>query len=70
VESWIVICIDQRAKTEISPPPAARRGVAALDYILVLGVVLPMALVILRIVPQIIRSAYEMVCVLISWPFL
>ena len=47
-----------------------RRGAAALDYILVLGVVLPMVLVIMRVAPRIIRSAYDMVCVLISWPFL
>lgn len=59
-----------RINRSVQLPVASRRGVAALDYILVLGVVLPMALVILRIAPQIIRSAYEMVCVLISWPFL
>ncbi len=50
---------------------AARRGaVSSLDYVLVLGVILPMVAFILTIAPQMIGSAFEMVCVLISWPFL
>jgi hypothetical protein len=48
----------------------ARRGVSALDYALLLGVVLPMVAFILRIAPRMIGSAYEMVNVLISWPFM
>ena len=47
-----------------------RAGVASLDYVLVLGVMLPMVAVILRIAPQIMNLAYEMICVLVSWPFL
>ena len=50
--------------------PERRRGVAALDYVLVLGVVFPLAAFILWIGPRIIRLAYEMVCVLVSWPFM
>jgi hypothetical protein len=46
-----------------------RRGVSALDYVLVLGVILPMVAFILTIAPQLIGSAFEMVCVLIAWPF-
>jgi hypothetical protein len=56
-----------------SRPPEAksgRKGVTSLDYVLVLGVVLPLASFILWIGPRIIRSAYEMVCVLVSWPFM
>jgi hypothetical protein len=47
-----------------------RAGVASVDYVLVLGVILPLATFILWIGPRIIRLAYEMVCVLVSWPFM
>jgi hypothetical protein len=47
-----------------------RRGVATLDYVLVLGIILPMAGFILWIGPRMIRLAYDMVCVLVSWPFM
>ncbi len=47
-----------------------RRGVAALDYVLVLGVVLPMVAFVFVIGPRIMHLAYEMVCVLVSWPFM
>lgn len=49
---------------------APRVGVAALDYVLVLAVVLPMVVFIMRVGPRIMRLAYEMVCVLVSWPFM
>ena len=48
---------------------AGRRGAAALDYILVLLVVMPLILFILRIAPRIMNLVYEMTSVLISWPF-
>ncbi len=47
-----------------------RRGVSTLDYVLVLGVILPLAAFILRIGPQIMNLAYEMISMLVSWPFL
>ncbi len=47
-----------------------RAGVASLDYVLVLGVIFPLAVFIMWIGPRIIRLAYEMVCVLVSWPFM
>ena len=55
-------------------PRATRRrrraGLATVDYVLVLGVVLPLAAFIMWIGPRIIRLAYEMVCVLVSWPLM
>ena len=48
----------------------SRAGLASLDYVLILGVVLPMVTFIMWIGPRIMRLAYEMVCVLISWPFM
>lgn len=46
-----------------------RQGLAALDYVLLLGVILPMAAFLFQVGPLIIRLAYEMVCVMVSWPF-
>jgi hypothetical protein len=46
-----------------------RRGVAALDYVLVLGVILPLAVFLYRVVPRIIHLVYDMVTVLTVWPF-
>jgi hypothetical protein len=48
----------------------ARRGLATLDYVLLLGVIFPLAAFIFRVGPQIIRLTYDMVCALISWPFM
>ncbi len=48
----------------------ARRGLATLDYVLLLGVIFPLAAFIFRVGPQIIRLTYEMVCAMISWPFM
>lgn len=47
-----------------------RAGASAVDYVLILGVILPMVAFIMWIGPRIIRLAYEMVCVLVSWPFM
>jgi hypothetical protein len=47
-----------------------RRGAATLDYVLVLGVILPLAAFIWQVGGQIMRAAYAMVSVLISWPFM
>ena len=48
----------------------SRAGLASLDYVLILGIVLPMLTVVLWIGPRIMRLAYEMVCMLVSWPFM
>lgn len=64
--------------TQFSFPPSSspriarqrRAGVASLDYMLVLGVVLPMVVFVMWAGPRIMRLAYDMVCVLVSWPFM
>lgn len=48
----------------------ARAGSASLDYMLILGVVLPMAAFVMWIGPKIMGLAYEMASVLISWPLM
>lgn len=50
--------------------PRSRRGAATLDYVLVLGVILPLAAFVIPISMRMIRAVYEMIVVLISWPFL
>jgi hypothetical protein len=47
-----------------------RAGQASVDYVLILGVVLPLVAFIMWIGPRIIGLAYEMICVLVSWPFM
>jgi hypothetical protein len=59
-------CVFADAKPQAG---AMRRGVAALDYVLVLGVMLPLITFIMWAGPRMIRLAYEMLCVLVSWPF-
>lgn len=48
----------------------SRAGAASLDYVLILGVVLPLVAFVMWAGPRIIRLAYEMICVLVSWPFM
>jgi hypothetical protein len=59
-----------RRPARLSHSPDPRRGAASLDYVLVLGVILPLVAFIMWVAPRIIRLAYEMVCVLVSWPFM
>ena len=47
-----------------------RNGVASLDYVLILAVVLPMLVFVMWAGPRIIRLAYEMIAMLVSWPFM
>jgi hypothetical protein len=48
----------------------SRAGIAALDYILVLGVILPLAAFILGVAPRIMNLVYQMVSLLVTWPFM
>jgi hypothetical protein len=48
----------------------SRAGLASFDYVLILGVVLPLVTWVMWIGPRIMRLAYQMACVLISWPFM
>ncbi len=61
----------RRACTRNSiPSRRLRQGVATLDYVLLMGVVLPLAGFVMWAGPRIMNLVYEMTCVLISWPFL
>lgn len=49
-------------------PP--RGGAATIDYVLVLCVVLPLAVIAVRIAPRLMLLVYEMFCVLVGWPLM
>ena len=46
-----------------------RRGVATLDYVLVICVVLPLAAFMFWAGPRMMNLVYEMTTVLLGWPF-
>jgi hypothetical protein len=43
---------------------------ASLDYVLVLGAALPITGAVFYLGSKMMRLAYEMMCTLISWPFM
>ena len=47
-----------------------RRGAATLDYVLILMVILPLVAFMMGTGRRIILLAYEMVCMLVGWPFM
>lgn len=47
-----------------------RVGAAAVDYVLILAVVLPMVTFLMWAGPRMIRLAYDLTCLLVSWPFM
>ena len=46
-----------------------RRGAATLDYVLVMGIILPLATFLFWACPRIMAFVYNMTCVQWSWPF-
>ena len=47
-----------------------RAGASTLDFILVLGIILPLATIVIPGGIRIVRSVYELTCVWIAWPFM
>ncbi|MEC7500130.1 MAG: hypothetical protein VX970_00265 [Planctomycetota bacterium] len=47
-----------------------RRGAATLDFVLVLGVILPIAAVVIGMGSRIMQLVYEMLAVFLAWPFM
>ena len=64
------ICPKNASAARHRPPKRARRGAAALDYVLVMAVVLPLAGFLMWAGPRMMTLVYETTAVLISWPFL
>jgi hypothetical protein len=48
----------------------SRTGIVALDYVLVLCVVLPLVAFILGVAPRIMNLVYQMIDMLVTWPFM
>ena len=47
-----------------------RRGAATLDYVLVMGAVLPIVALSYYYSTKIIQAVYRMTCALVCWPFM
>ena len=47
-----------------------RRGSATIDYFLIIAIVLPLAAFILRIAPRAIQLVYDLLTVVVAWPFM
>ena len=61
----------KRARRPIRPHSDDRRsGFSTLDYVLALGIVLPMLAVILPQGRRAMQLVYEMTTTLVAWPFL
>jgi hypothetical protein len=65
----MVARLSTRRRGQAARRRACRGALSSLDYVLVLGVILPMVLFIMKIAPMIIGYTYEMMFVLVSWPF-
>jgi hypothetical protein len=46
-----------------------RRAAATLDYVLVMGIVLPLAVIVYKVAPRMMNLVYELTCVSMGWPF-
>jgi hypothetical protein len=57
-----------RRTTRITRP--SRAGAATLDYVLILGAILPLAGLTLYQSGRVIRAVYQFTCALICWPFM
>lgn len=47
-----------------------RRGAAALDYVLVFSVTLPVLTIVIPIGMRMMRAVWELTCLQVAWPFL
>ena len=47
-----------------------RRGSATIDYFLLICIVVPLAAFILRIAPRAMQSVYDLMTVIVAWPFM
>jgi hypothetical protein len=64
------IVIASASRRDVREVRSRRRGAASLDYILTLGTMLSMAAVAIAYSRRLIVLAYEVICGLISWPFM
>ena len=53
-----------------APGAAQRRGASSVDYILGLGVVLPLLVVVIPAGRRIMQLVFEFTCTVVAWPFM
>ena len=49
---------------------ARRRGASTIDYFLLICIVLPLAAFIMRIAPRAMQLVYDLLTVMVAWPFM
>jgi hypothetical protein len=49
---------------------AKRRGSSTIDYFLLVAIVLPLAAFLFRVAPRAMHSVYDLLTVVVAWPFL
>jgi hypothetical protein len=49
---------------------ACRRGSATIDYFLLICIVLPLAAFMMTVAPRAMRSVYDLLTVMVAWPFM
>jgi hypothetical protein len=59
-----------RPRQEDSPQSSRRRGAATVDYVLGLGVVLPLLVVVIPTSRRMMQAVFELACTLVAWPFM
>jgi hypothetical protein len=47
-----------------------RRGAATLDYVLLMGVILPLATLVLWVCPRMMQLVYEVLCLFVASPWM
>ena len=47
-----------------------RKGSATIDYFLLIAIVLPLAAFLFRIAPQAMLLVYDLLTVIVAWPFM
>lgn len=53
-----------------SPRDTRRRGAATVDYVLGVGVVLPLLVVVIPTSRRMMQAVFELACTLVAWPFM
>jgi hypothetical protein len=66
----LVLAMKVVRRQQVAAKQCRRSGVSSLDYILVLGVILPLAAFVIPNGKRMIQLVFEMTTVLVSWPFM
>jgi uncharacterized iron-regulated membrane protein len=59
-----------RARGRTTRSSTQRRGAATIDYVLILAFILPLVGISIVLSREVLGLVYEVLCVLVSWPFM